>query len=59
LIINNNKSIEKATQKEANRKEAIPMNYQQKQLAKVIDKQNKIKNHNEKILREKGYYNDK
>ena len=53
MIINNNKSIEKQTRKEAHRKATIPMNYQQKQLAKVIAEQNKIKLHNEKILKEK------
>ena len=53
MIINNNKSIEKQTRKEANRKDTIPMNYQQKQLAKAIAKQNKIRLHNEKILKAK------
>jgi len=53
MIINNNKSIEIQTRKEVNRRSNIPKNYQQRQLERVVAEQNKVRLHNEKILKEK------
>ena len=53
MIINQNKSIERQTSREVKRRASISMNYQQRQLAKAIVEQNKIRLHNEKILNEK------
>ncbi len=52
MIINNRRSIESQTSREVKRRASIPMNYQQRQLAKAIAEKNKIKLHNEKILKE-------
>ena len=53
MIINKGKSIEKATLKEVKRKSNLPKNYQQRQLEKVIEEQNRIRLDNERILKEK------
>ncbi len=53
MIINNNKSIEIQTRREVNRRSNIPKNYQQRQLERVVAEQNKVRLHNEKILKEK------
>jgi hypothetical protein len=52
MIINNNKSIEIQTRREVNRRSNIPKNYQQRQLERVVAEQNKVRLHNEKILKE-------
>ena len=53
MIINKEKSIEKQTRREVNRRSNIPKNYQQRQLEKVVAEQNKIRLSNERILKEK------
>ena len=52
MIINKEKSIEKQTRREVNRRSNIPKNYQQRQLEKVVAEQNKIRLSNERILKE-------
>ena len=52
MIINKEKSIEKQTRREVNRRSNIPKNYQQRQLEKVAAEQNKIRLSNERILKE-------
>ena len=52
MIINKEKSIEKQTRREVNRRSNIPKNYQQRQWEKVVAEKNKIRLSNERILKE-------
>ena len=57
MIINPNKNQEAQSKIERARRQAVKKTYMQKQYERAEQEADKIKNHNEKILREKGYYN--
>ena len=52
MIVNNNRDAIADLKKIKARRKAIPKTYMQKQYAKAEAEQNKIKNHNEKILKQ-------
>ena len=52
MIINENKDAVKELKKRREERSKRPMTYMQKQYARVNAKSNKIKNHNEKMLKQ-------
>lgn len=59
MIINNNRDAMADLKKIRARRKARPMTYMEKQYARAEEKANKIKNHNEKLLKQmKEKHND-
>jgi tRNA A37 threonylcarbamoyladenosine synthetase subunit TsaC/SUA5/YrdC len=52
MIINNNRDAIADLKKIRARRKARPMTYMEKQYARAEEKANKIKNHNEKLLKQ-------
>ena len=52
MIINENKDAVKELKKRREARAKVPMTYMQKQYARANAKSNKIKNHNERMLKQ-------